>query len=248
MGLDLLDVKFRIEKEFHIDVSNEELLGLVRDKDIIVGDLYELLLRKMQLRDLGRHSVRLNAYLWSQVRSALHSATGVPLEQIELGLALESLFPRATRRDRWETLRDGCPYKIRELDYPMSVRVGAFLAAAGVVAIEQLQIWQIPGAKWFWHLLGLVAIWMVCETYAKVLSVCAGLRNRLPSGMTTAKELCRSVMSANYADIGKGSQIVLDERCSAVWEQLVEVLTGVLGVDSTAVTFRSRLFADLGAA
>ena len=147
MGLDLLDVTFRIEKEFGVKLSRDDILDLIRDEDIVVGDLYELLLRKIHLWDLGRYSVQLNAELWSQMRAALHSATGVPLEQIELGLSLESLFPRETRRDHWQRFRDGCPYKTRELDYPASVGVGALVAAAGVVAIEQLQLWQIPGAQ-----------------------------------------------------------------------------------------------------
>ena len=248
MGLDLLDLKFRIERDLQIDLSNDEFIGLARGQDIVVGDLYELILEKMHLRDVGRHNVRLNAFLWSQMRCAIHSATDVPLDQIELGLELEALFPRETRRARWDGLRDICPYKIRELDYSKFVRIAGFALAVGVVVIEQCQIWQIPGAKWFWPFLGILGLWMVGETYAKLLTVCAPLRNCFPCGMRTVKDLCRSMMSMNYADFCNDAEIVLDDRCAAVWERLVEVLVSVLGVNPGDVTFRSRLFADLGAA
>jgi len=55
------------------------------------------------------------------------------------------------------------------------------------------------------------------------------------------------VLSSNYAEICNDSQMSFDQRCSVIWERLVEVLVEVLGVDPGDVTFRSRLFRDLGA-
>jgi hypothetical protein len=68
MGLDLMDITFRMEEAFKIEVSKDDIFGLVRGQDIIVGDLYELVLKKLHLRDVGRHSVRLNEQLWSQMQ------------------------------------------------------------------------------------------------------------------------------------------------------------------------------------
>lgn len=247
MGIDLLDITFRIEKAFNVKLSMADYSDLARDQDIAAGDLYELILSRMHLRDVGWTSVRLNERLWSQMRTALHCATETPLAHIELGLRLEALFPRETRRDRWQSLRDACPYRIGELDYPNFVRIFGFLFAANVVVIEQRQIWQIAGANWFWPALGLFAVWMVGETYWKVLSVCAPLRTRFPAGMKTVKDLCRAVMAANYGEICRASELSMNQRSAAVWEQLVEILAAALGVDETEVTFRSRLFGDLGA-
>lgn len=248
MGLDLLDLQFRIERAFHVDVSQDEFIGLGQGHDIVIGDLYELILTKLHLRDVGRYDVRLNEFLWREVQSALHYATEAPREQIKLGLALETLFPRETRRARWQALREICPYKIRELDYSGFVRLCGFLLAMGVVAVEHWQIWQIPGARWFWPFLGFFGLWMVVETYWRLLNVCAPLRNCFPKSTKTVKDLCRSVLSANYRAICTNSQLSFDQRCSGVWEQLVAVLVDVLGVDPGDVTFRSRLFRDLGAA
>src|SRR5690348_15122595 len=165
MGIDLLDITFRIEKAFNVKLSLKDYSDLARDRDIVVGELYELILSKMHLRDVGRSSIRLNERLWSQMRTALHLATATPPERIELGLRLETLFPRETRRDRWRSLREVCPYHVGELDYSNFVRGFGFLFSASVVVIEQRQIWQIAGANWFWPALGLLAVWMVGETY-----------------------------------------------------------------------------------
>lgn len=46
MGIDLLDVTLRIEKEFNLKVSNDDWSSLVRDRqrpDITAGDLLDLI-------------------------------------------------------------------------------------------------------------------------------------------------------------------------------------------------------------
>lgn len=248
MGLDLLDITFRIEEEFEIDLSSDDLDGIVRDRDITVGDLYELVLRKLHLRDFARYDVRLNYALWTELRGIIHSVTEVPLDQIELKTPLEELFPRKSRRATWKALRQASPYRIRTLDYPRAVRTAGFLLALVMALFEQVRIWQLPGVKWLWPLLGLLGVWMLVESYAKVLSILAPLRNCFPSGMTTVKDLCRAVLATNYADLGRHVEIPLDDRCLVVWERLTAILVEALGVDVDEVTFRSRLVKDLAMA
>jgi acyl carrier protein len=247
MGLDVFDITWRVKRALGVDLSQDDLIGLVRDNDIAVGDLYDLLLQRMHLRDIGRHDLGLNFELWRQIQRMLHMVTDVPSERIELKTPLEELFPRETRRMAWDALGDACPYRLRKLDYPASVRAFGFLLAAGMVLLEQLQIWQLPAAQWVWPLLGVIGIWMFVETYLKILAICAPLRNRFPAGLTTVKELCRAVMAMNYAEICKSVEPRLGEGCPAVWHQLTDILADTLGVDSDQITFQSRLFHDLGA-
>lgn len=246
MGLDLLDIQFRIEEKFDITLSNEDFTGLVRDRDITVGDLYKVVLKKTHLRDVARHDIRLNYQLWRGIQGAIESVTNAPRERIELKTPLATLFPRETRRETWDALRCACPYRIRELDYPRFVRGTGFTLAVGVVLIEHLRICQIAGAVWLWPVLGGLGVWMVGETYLKLMSICAPLRNHLPSGMITVKDLCRAVLATNYEDLCSGIEIPFDERCLAAWEQLREVLSDALGVDAERITYRSRLIRDLG--
>lgn len=244
MGLDLLDVTFRIEKQFEVDLSQDDLEAIVRDKDIRVGDLYELILRKLHLRDFARNDIRLNYALWTEVRDVIHGVAEAPVEQIELKTPLETLFPRKTRRATWEALREAMPYRVGRLGYPRMVRTAGFLVAVVMALFEQFPIWQVPGAKWLLPLLGFFAVWMLIETYTKVLSALAPLRNSFPPGMITVKDLCRAVLATNYADLSRDVAIPLDERCLVVWEQLTEILVDALGVDAEAVTFRARLVKD----
>lgn len=246
MGVDFLDFTFRIERAFQVKISVDDFSGLMRSSDIVLGDIYDFLLTKLDLHDARRNDLSLNEYLWSEMRWALYSASVAPFEQISLGMSLEDLFPPKMRRARWKRFREICPYKVRELDYSNWIRLGGFLLATGVVLLEHFQIWQIPGAQWFWPVLAIVGMWMVCETYLKLLAICAPLRNSFPAKMKTVKDLCRSVLATNYADICNLAEIASDGRCAGVWEQLVEILVEVLDVDAADVTFRSRLVRDLG--
>jgi acyl carrier protein len=248
MGLDVMDIAYRVEKTFKVELSLDDFDGLVRDRDIVVGDLYDLVLTRMHLRDVARHDIRLNYDLWRQMQRVLHSVTYVPLHEIELKTPLEALFPRETRREAWDALGEVCPYRIRELDYPQTVRIAGFLMAAGMALVEQLQLWQLPGVKWIWPLLGVVGIWMFVETYMKILTICAPLRTRFPAAMTTVKDLCRAVLARNYAEICQNVEVPIDERSLVIWEQLTEILVDVLSVKADEITFRSRLFRDLGMA
>ena len=246
MGIDFLDIRFRIEKAFGVVVSPEDWESIYRKRDIAVGDLYGLIQAKLNLSDLTRNDIGLNYHLWGEVQQTFHRVTGAPAEEIELGTPLESLFPKPTRRETWNTLRETCPYHVRELDYPKAVRRVGFLLAAGVVMIEQFPIWQIPMAKWLWLALGLIGLWMISETYVKILKIFAPYRTAFPSRMATVKDLCRAILATNYREVCERAQIAYDRRSLAVWEQLVQILVDALGVDPDEVTFRRGLIRDLG--
>lgn len=49
MGLDILDIQFRVEKAFGVELTHDDLFEVMRDRDILVGDLYSLLLKKLLL-------------------------------------------------------------------------------------------------------------------------------------------------------------------------------------------------------
>lgn len=248
MGLDFLDIVFRIEKTFDLKLSQGDLATIARDDDVVVGDLYDFLRRKLWLRDFARNDLRLNYALWAGLQGVLCSVTQTRPEQVELKTPLATLFPRSKRRDAWEAMRDACPYRIPKLDYPAVVRFGGFVLAVAMALMEQFQFWQVPGAKWLWPLLGILGIWMLVETYTKVLWVLAPLRRRFPSGIATVKDLCRTVLATNYENICRDVEIPLDDRYVDVWEQLVGILVDALGVDREEVTFHARLVKDLAMA
>ncbi len=246
MGIDFLDITFRIEKELGVRFRLEEWEKITRHRDVTVGDLYSLILNKLGLCDLTRNDIELNYHLWREIQSTLRVVTGLPAEEIELGTTLESLFPKPSRRETWNRLRESCPYHVRELDYPKAVRRIGFWLAVGVAFIEQFHIWQMGVAKWVWPLLGFVGIWMVSETYLKILKICTPYRTNFPSRMRTVKDLCRMILATNYREICERVEIAFDERSLAVWEKLVEILVAALSADADEIAFHSRLIHDLG--
>lgn len=246
MGLDFLDLTLRIEDAFGIALSDDDLEAVFRDGDVMVGDLYTVVLKKVHRRDTVRNDVRLNWAFWRQLRGIFCTVTEAPFEAIELRTPLAELFPRATRRAQWQALRDACPYRVAELGYPRFVRTAGFALAAGMVLVDQARIWRIPGAAWLWPVLGLVGVWMLAETYMRVLVFLRPFQVCFPAGMTTVKDLCRAVLSTNYDRLGQETAVPLDDRCIAVWERLTGILVDVLGVEAERVTFRSRLIRDLG--
>jgi acyl carrier protein len=255
MGLDLLDIEFRLEKAFGIKMDAEDFESLVRDRDVVVGDLYGLILRKIHIRDTVRTNIHLNFAVWEELQEHLSKASGIAKGEILLKTMLEDIFPRDTRRVAWEGMRSASPYRIASLDYPWAVRPIGLSLAAAVVLIEQFQIWRIPGALFLWPILGIVGVWMFAESYTKVMFFFAAWRTQFPKGMKSVKDLVRSILANNSEKIVGDKQggivgeveIPIDDQSVAVWRQLQEILSDALGVKAEKVTLESRMIADLGA-
>lgn len=249
MGVDLLDVSFRIEREWGVEVSMDDwhALGTEGQGDIEVGAIYELVLGKLGIVDFGRREVRLNEALWWEVRTLLAEVCEVPEEAIELGTPMEALFPRDCRRQRWTQLRRRCGGRLQDLDYPPGVATAGFAVAVAMVFAEIFRPWQLGGPLWLRVVVGMLGLWMFAETYLKVMDLFATFRTRIPATMPTAKELCRAVLAANYGAICREANAGREDAAAAVWERLRGIMVDALGVDGEEVTFRSRLFRDLGA-
>jgi hypothetical protein len=245
MGLDLVEITMSIEEELGVELVDDDFERLVRDRDIRVGDLYDLVLEKLELSDTVRNDFGINHGLWSDMHDVLHSVSALPRDQIELKTPLAVLFPTAERRRKWNELQAACRYRIASLDYPPTVRAIGFAIALAMVAVEQFQLWQIPALRVFWILLGVFGLWMVVETHAKMLDILRPFRNQLPSQLTTVKELCRAVLATNYEAVCERVDHSPHDRCVGVWRQLTDILVNTLGVDPVEVMFRARLVRDL---
>jgi len=245
MGMDFLDISLRIERDLEVTLSDDDLAELARDGDITVGDLYLCVLRRLNLRDLAQRDIGMNYALWKEIQELLCAVTNTPVTEVELKTPLAALFPRQSRPAAWSALREACRYRVPKLDYPGSVRVIGWMLATTMVAGELLNFWQLIGAAQVWPLFALLGIWMLVETYAKLLSGLARFRTRFPARTQTVKDLCRRIIAGNYEDICEGVEIPLDDECLAVWRKLQEILVDVLGVKEEEITFEGRLVADL---
>jgi len=247
MGIDLLDLTVRIEEEFKVELDMDFWYDIIRDRDVVASDLYSHLLIKMHRSEYVRNDIRLNFDFWSEFQQIIQDVTELPREQIQLKSSLEQLFPKKTRYTVWQNLRDKCPYRVPDLDYPAFIRYASFCLALLAVGIEQLQFWRGQGMNFgFWLILGVAGILMFLETYTRLLSFLRPWRYRLPSGCTNVKDLCRLILSTDYEVICRGAYIPMNDRCLQVWSRLKKILVEMSYLKGQQVTFSSRLFADLG--
>ena len=84
MGLDLLDVKYRLEQRFGVKVTNEQMTKLAmrnEPPDINVGDLFELI--RDQIPQSGVLDLEIDAeLLWPLFQQEISDALGVNVEDV----------------------------------------------------------------------------------------------------------------------------------------------------------------------
>jgi hypothetical protein len=68
MGMDLLEISLSAEEAFAIKIDASDFERLARDRDIVVGDLYVLILHKIHYRETVRTSVSLNFAVWEELQ------------------------------------------------------------------------------------------------------------------------------------------------------------------------------------
>jgi hypothetical protein len=84
MGIDLLDLAFRLERQFGVKVSRDQFLTLAMRNDppdIKVGDLFDFL--RDEVPRFGVLDLQLDAdILWPVYQRAISDALGVDLEEV----------------------------------------------------------------------------------------------------------------------------------------------------------------------
>jgi hypothetical protein len=84
MGLDVLDLVFRLERTFHVKIGLEEIVRLFdssRSSDISVGALFELVRTKAIRTDAFDEDLDAEI-MWLIFRKSISDALGVDLEEV----------------------------------------------------------------------------------------------------------------------------------------------------------------------
>ena len=253
MGLDLFDVLHRIEQEFGVALSDDDLSLIIAERDIRAGALCVLVEQRRRILDQVRLDLGINRQVWEELRAALAAAAPEHSSGLDLSTALEAIFPRTTRREAWDRLRTISSLPIPELEYPRLVQVAGWTFALLAAVLELAQFrWQWFG-PWrrvavFWLLPGLVGLWMVFESRRKLLNWMRPWRTSLPRGMQTVKDLCRGLLATRGLELVDPERALAGSGATAVdlWPQMQQLLADVLGVKPEEVVPEARLFADLG--
>ncbi len=85
MGIDLLDIFFRLERVFGVKLTRQDVMKLWKqnaDRDILVGDLFELVRRTTCQNGLIDEEIDGEEKLWRLFQEVLSEATGIDVEKI----------------------------------------------------------------------------------------------------------------------------------------------------------------------
>lgn len=244
MGIDLLDVQFRIEKAFGLQLEQEFFPDLI-DKhhpnwqmpgqprpDVTVGQIYQELLERLrrenrlesdysQLRALTLHSV-LDSLKRSLERPDLTAETPVT-----------ELLPPPLNRASWNRLAASLNIEPPLIPWTTMTQVsyvGGCLVA--VVLWFTTFLFEIPIKSLILAVLGMLSI---------ILWRSALERQRFPPSIRRIQDLSDHVLRVRLREPGSRWPE------EPVWDQLREVMVDALGVDDHEVTPEARLIQDLGA-
>jgi hypothetical protein len=98
MGLELVEIVFEVERDFHLRFDNSKL-GRLKT----VGDLYLLILQTLNLET---SSACLSTVMFYRLRRAIVEIAGVSRSAVRLDTPLDRFFPTASRVEQWSRLAE----------------------------------------------------------------------------------------------------------------------------------------------
>lgn len=268
MGIDLLDIKFRLERDLRVRIRQDDFLtALTRDiraggpeaedgpvlfRAGTVGALYALALE--QLCHYPRHGC-LCAPVFYRLRRDLGELFGTGRERVTPSSRLDDLIPRRQRRRNWQQLARALDLPLPALSRPawlerairnsclVSVLPVVFFPALLAAAVAVAPLLGRPAAEPVWILLSLIAGTGLKSGLAHLLTVPCAVH--FPESCATVRGLIKTLMHTDYGRIVEQEQ-AWHER--DVWNTLQGILAEALGVSPEEVTPEAHLVRDLGAA
>jgi len=259
MGVDLLDIMFRLEKAFHVRLNREDFqlppepgskMPRYRTK---VRDLYQIVIEKRSQQKARRGSAGLDGRALEEVCWALATVLDVPRERIGGDDSLTELIPEPARNRSWRQLKRRLQLELPDLKIPRTLyQVVWWSSAVAVTLIAYGTLWVT-----FPHesndVAGIVVRLVVCAVFCTPIgAVLAGLLTtshawhfvEFPEGLQTVRDLAHSVLALNRKHFVELCESDPDDD---VWESLRFIVADVLAVDPAEVAKEADLFEDLGA-
>jgi acyl carrier protein len=236
MGIDLLDVQWRIERTFRIRVRRDEWEKMFGSGT--VGELYTFVLEKM---GATRWPFCLGVPVFDRVRAALAAEFGVPAEEVTPSADLALLLP-SRRRQAWARLRRALDLSLPALQRPVLIdRLATSLIFKGMVClyppVAALLLWWDPAA-----LVSCVASGFGLGGFVLVMTY--PLAVQLPPSCATVKGFITTLLRQHYGLLAGREQMWHHRE---VWYALQTILVEALNVRPEDVTPASHLVQDLGA-
>ena len=236
MGLDGVELIMAVEESFGIQIADEEAGAL-----LTVGDLHNLVLAKLHGQSPDRC---LTSVAFYRLRRAFMDGLRVNRRDISPGSLLGRIIPREGRRQQWERVNSALHLKMPELERPrwvwLCLSVFALaLSAALTPAMYAMSRRYTPNTD----LLVLVVLAGFVFFVSLGFRLSRPLANAFPSGIETAGDLAREVLSRNHAQLAAE---VGSYNTEEVWDSVCRLIVNQTGVEREKVRPEARIVKDLG--
>ena len=227
MGLDAIELILRVEDTFQIHIENGEA-----ERARTVGDLYNLVISKLQGRDSERC---LTSVAFYRTRRAIVDALGIDRRVIKPATPLDVILPANSRRVKWRRIQKEMTLRLPDLRHPGWIVLGLLFVAVAL-AFSAGIVGQIRGA-WFipLFLLGLII-------GGFLIKLTPTLAIDFPNHEATVGDLSRDVLAVNH---GRLVDEVGGWNKKDVWGTLCRVIVDELGVLPEDVTQEASFVDDL---
>jgi acyl carrier protein len=235
MGMDGVEIVMRIEEEFGIDLPDGELASIRT-----VGDLYQLILTKLEIGDSNQTSQS-----FYRLRRAMMRCLGLPRSAITPKSRLKLLMPPPTRAAAWKSLEEVSELTFPPLRHPRWARdtIRVLAVAAGLAFLVVMMNWTHPSGL-AWLPLFLAACLIVFATGKALYAVTSALAREFPA--RTAGELAQLLLATNFSKFGQNAPDRQPISRRDVWQELVYILGDQQGLNPEQIVPEARLIEDLG--
>ncbi len=169
MGIDLLDVSFRIEKTTGVRLDQSDWQSLAMNGDVTVGDLYSMILCRLKYDADVKTDIQLNESVWQQTRSALAKIADRPPTEVTMQNRLEELLPESSRPEMWKSLQQDLKLSLPLLELPVRLRRRLVIGQWAILLAIPLLTTSLLVSKWL-SIRSDASWWLIPVTF-----VCSGL-------------------------------------------------------------------------
>lgn len=226
MGLDILDLIFVIEREFNIEMSDEETC-----QSDTVGKLYQCVLDKTEIAAGNQYS---SQKAFETLRKSLQENISIEEEIIKPETITELVFPKAQRKILWQKVSSNVPYKFPELIYPrkLSIFILVFALLNGIICSYFLcRYMYIPCIS--------VVAWIPLTVILSIVlyKSLQSFKLVIPFGCDTLEGLAKNILYHNGQYFG----ILSKEE---IWDKFTYIISEQLGVKQENIKPESNFIKD----
>lgn len=242
MGIDWMDIRFRLEKEFKLPFPDAPLPEIAAGgRDITLGGLHELLCRMVAAQRFG---ICLNVRIFSRVRAVVGELSGQPRAAIGPRTAMESLLPPPCQAG-WSELEQRLGWELPPLvcSWWMQTLLWILLLFPPILAVNTLNRWNRKAMSPVSAMCEIVCLWGVLILVAVLHDFLQKRwRTRIPRKCATVFALVKTIRRTNLITDDDVRPVDQDD----VWRRMCHVVAQALSIPTETMQRDARLIADLG--